>query len=65
MQTIEETCGKCAHYRANDRHIRASGAGRCSCWSVKGKNGNYAEVKNHQPACEHFMPKYISINSME
>lgn len=65
MQPTEETCRQCAHYRPNYNHVKATSAGCCLCWSVKGKNGNYAEVKSRQSACGHFMPKYISINSME
>ena len=39
--------------------------GVCTCWHVKGKNGNYLVVKSSQPVCAHYMPGAVTINSME
>ena len=71
MNETEDTCRHCAHYRPNYRYHSgnkrngAAGRGRCTCWIVKGRNGDYLCVSSRQEACPHYMPKGMTINSME
>lgn len=68
---MEETCRQCTFYRSSrdviysKRRNGAGGSGVCTCWAVKGRNGDYLKVSGHKKACEHYMPEAMMINLME
>lgn len=53
-----DTCGTCAFY--NTKITGGKSISHCSCWKVKGKDGNYLPVKKCTKACQHYMPLYAS-----
>ena len=71
MEEEKTTCRECAFYRSSRKIVygkKPKGpetSGICTCWNVKGRNGDYLPVKSSQPACPHYMPGALTINPME
>ena len=54
-----DTCGSCAFF-ISIVEGRYKGTGRCHCWHVKSKDGDYVARRNDDQACGHYMSEQAS-----
>lgn len=50
-------CNECVHYSAGEY--------KCRCWHVKGRHGDYKEVRPKDASCRYFIPLTASTPSGE
>lgn len=50
-------CNECVHYSAGEY--------KCRCWHVKGRHGDYKEVRPKDASCRYFIPLTASTSSGE